>query len=180
MDDDQYMKEFLRNLALTKNWLRRRYGDRMIEGKDFEDFLQDVALTIWNSRKDPKYMLSKAFFQQKTFYTRKVYREGRMIPISNLERKGGGEDDGVMSKIFVSSPSMEPLPNPTQEDWEELKRKFMLREIDIHMLKMRAGGVPLKEIAAYCGVTVNSIHVRISEIRKKIATERGIRKRRND
>jgi len=180
MDDEEYLREFMRNLTLTKNWLRRRYGDRMIEGKDFEDFLQDAALTIWNKRKDPKYMLSKAFFQQKTFYTRKVYREGRMIPSSNMEKKNADEDDGVMSKIFVSSPNTESLPRPTDEDWEKLKKEFTLREIDLQMLKMRAGGVPLQEIADYCGVTMNSIHVRISEIRKKIATERGIKKRRND
>lgn len=164
MDDDEWIKEFLRNLKITREWLRKHHGDRMIDGKTADDFAQEAAIAIWRNNADPKFMQRKAKLQQKTFFTRRFYPKARTVHVSNMDRDGMTD---AAAHIFVSREGGEPF-EPKDEDWVMLKRRFNLRQIDIEMLQMRIRGIPAREIARIVGITTNSVHVRISDIKTKI------------
>jgi len=94
--------------------------------------------------------------------------------VSEIERKNIDDEGGIVSHMFVSRPSEERF-EPTEEDWLRLKRQFNLRDIDIQMIQMRIRGIPVREIARIVGITPNSVHVRISDIKTKItATYRAM------
>lgn len=164
MDDKDWLADFLRNLEKTKSWLRKRHGDRMIDGRTLDDFAQEAALSVWRKGTEPRFMQRKAALQQKTFFKRRVYNKPKSVPMSSMERRDG---EVIEANLSVSRPS-EPQFMPTEDDWNRLKKRFQLRDIDIEMLQMRCRGIPVREIASLLGRTVNSIHVRISEIKMRI------------
>jgi len=174
LEDEKWLQEFLRNLRITRDWLRKQHGDRMIDGKTHEDFAQEAAIAIWRNNADPSFMQRKASLQQKTFFTRRYYNKPRTMQVSEIERKNIDDEGGIVSHMFVSRPSEERF-EPTEEDWLRLKRQFNLRDIDIQMIQMRIRGIPVREIARIVGITPNSVHVRISDIKTKItATYRAM------
>jgi len=168
--DDDHLRDFLKNLQLTKNWLRRRYGDRILGMMGFDDFLQEAAITIWKNRSDPKFMLRKAKFQQKTFFAKKHYKN-RSVPISTLELDGASPGKSMSDLVFVEKTSKGPLV-VLDEDWEVLRIRHNLRDTDITMLRMKCEGKTTHEISLAVGIAVNSVHVRISNIKHKIVTEK--------
>lgn len=165
MEDEKWLQEFLRNLRITREWLRKHHGDRMIDGRTVEDFAQEAAIAIWRNNADPRFMQRKASLQQKTFFTRKFYRKPKSVPVSNIDRLD--KDGESATHIFVSRESEKPF-EPTERDWTRLKHEFNLRQIDIEMLQMRCRGIPVREIARIVGITANSVHVRISDIKMRI------------
>jgi hypothetical protein len=165
MDDEKWIGEFLRNLKITREWLRKQHGDRMIDGRTADDFAQDAAIAIWRNNADPKFMQRKASLQQKTFFTRRFYNKPKSIQASNMDR--ADLEGNAATHIFVSREG-EIAFEPTEEDWLLLKRRFNLRRIDIEMLQMRIRGIPAREIARIVGITANSVHVRISDIKTMI------------
>lgn len=168
ISEEEYLREFLKNLQLTKDWLRKRYGDRLLGMMGFDDFLQEAAITIWRNRSDPKFMRRKAGFQQKTFYTKKFYNRERTILISALEatESNSGKTGKVEDILFIDRRE-KPLV-VTDEDWDALRVRHNLRQIDITMLRMKCEGKSTEEIAKTAGIAVNSVHVRISDIKRKI------------
>ena len=168
MSEEEYLREFLKNLQLTKDWLRKRYGDRVLGMMGFDDFLQEAAITIWRNRSDPKFMRQKAKFQQKTFYAKKFYNRERTIPISTIEtNKADSGRSGKVEDILFIDRREEPLV-VRDEDWEALRVRHRLRDIDITMLRMKCEGRSTEEIAKAAGIAVNSVHVRISDIKRRI------------
>ena len=169
MNQDEWLAEFHRNLERTESWLRKRHGERMIDGRTVEDFLQDAAIAIWARQSDPRYMQRKAALQQKTFFKRRVYRKPKSIPMSAMDRPDSGSRDGDSASVhlFIAPVPNDPC-NPTNEDWDRLKRDFNLRDTDIDMLKMRTNGMPAREIARIVGITTNSVHVRISDMKMRM------------
>lgn len=167
MEDEKWITEFLRNLKITRERLRKQHGDRMIDGRTADDFAQDAAIAIWRNNADPKFMQRKANLQQKTFFTRRFYRKPKSVHVSNMERSD--LDGDAAAHVFVSREGQPPF-EPTEEDWTMLKRRFNLRQIDIEMLQMRTRGISAREIAKVVGITPNSVHVRISDIKTMIVS----------
>jgi DNA-directed RNA polymerase specialized sigma24 family protein len=165
MEDEKWIREFLRNLKITRERLRKQHGDRIIDGRTADDFAQEAAIAIWRNNADPKFMQRKASLQQKTFFTRKWYRKPKSVQVSNMERSDLEGDPAA--HVFVSREG-EPPFEPTEQDWLILKRRFNLRQIDIEMLQMRTRGISAREIAKIVGITSNSVHVRISDIKTMI------------
>ena len=166
--EEEYLREFLKNLQLTKDWLRKRYGDRLLGMMGFDDFLQEAAITIWRNRSDPKFMRRKAGFQQKTFYKKKFYNRKQTIPISAIgpTESNSGKMGKVEDILFIDRRE-KPLV-VIDEDWEALRLRHSLREIDITMLRMKCEGKSAEEIAKVAKIAVNSVHVRISDIKRRI------------
>jgi DNA-directed RNA polymerase specialized sigma24 family protein len=164
-DEEKWIAEFVRNLRITREWLRKHHGDRMIDGRTHDDFAQEAAIAIWRNNADPRFMQRKASLQQKTFFTRRFYRKPKSVQVSNIDRMD--RDGEAASHVFVSRPSDKPF-EPTEEDWLRLKREFNLRQVDIDMLQMRCRGIPVREIARIVGITPNSVHVRISDLKMRI------------
>lgn len=170
MSEEEYLREFLKNLQLTKDWLRKRYGDRLLDMMGFDDFLQEAAITIWRNRSDPKFMRRKAGFQQKTFYQKKFYRKERTVPMSVLESPNSdlssGRERKIEDTLFIDRREQPFVV--IDEDWETLRIRHNLRDIDVTMLRMRCDGCTAEEIAKVAGIAPNSVHVRISDIKRKI------------
>jgi DNA-directed RNA polymerase specialized sigma24 family protein len=173
LSEEEYLREFLKNLQLTKHWLRKRYGDRILGMMGFDDFLQEAAIAIWRNRSDPKFMRRKAGLQQKTFYAKKYYKHDRMLPISCLDTSDNTQKSHhqKMEDVIFVDTHEEPLA-VSCEDWESLREKYNLRPVDITMLKMKCEGKSTEEISKVAGIAVNSVHVRISDLKRRIMDAR--------
>ena len=167
MSDEEYLKVFLEWMHRTRAKLRRRYGDRIVDIMGFDDFLQEAAISIWRNRADPKYMGRKADLQQKTFFQRRFYRRTQTILISMFGDLNDNRGQNSLQETMLEDKSEEPF-TVDADDWEKLRKRFSLRDMDIVMLQMRCNGSSAEEISLVTGIAPNSVHVRISDIKRRI------------
>ena len=163
---EEYMlrhgEELLKEIERVRKFAKNYYGDRVIDGRSADDFVQDALISLWRCRADPKYLLRKFLLQRKTFFQRIVYKRPRSFHSSQVESRFRYQNalDGLSGKDWNEG--------IFQFDLMRLKSKYNLTAREIEILRMRSEGMLLIQIAQRLGVCAASMTLYMKTIKDKV------------
>ena len=162
------IEELQKNYTRAKNNVLKKIGYNTIDINDYEDIVQNAALSLLRNNKSFELLERKTKFELLEVFRTNVYGRGKNPTPKRMVSNYQFYDENGEEKAIFESKNDNHL---TEDDIEYLSKQYNLSSKEIDIVLKIEGGYSQKEIAEFHGISAAAISNKIKKIRNKIQNE---------